>query len=144
MYCDKDFSDLPEMRSHKRSADEQAEVERNAGRVILTTAPSLEGYRVLETIEVISSECVFGMNLLLDMFVGLTDVFGGRSESSQQVLRDARHTCLRELKKAAAEVGANAVIAIEMNYSEFSGKGKSMLFLVATGTAVRVEKIGAP
>jgi len=31
-----------------------------------------------------------------------------------------------------------------MNYSEFSGKGKSMLFLVATGTAVRVEKIGAP
>lgn len=59
------------------------------------------------------------MNLFLDMFVGLTDVFGGRSESSQRVLRDARHTCLRELKKEAAELGANAVIAIEMNYSEF-------------------------
>lgn len=142
MYCDKDFADLPEMRSRLRSATDQAEIERKSGTVILTTAPSLEGYRVLETVEVISSECVFGMNLFLDMFVGLTDVFGGRSESSQQVLRDARHTCLRELKKEAAEIGANAVIAIEMNYSEFSGKGKSMLFLVATGTAVRVEKIG--
>lgn len=81
------------------------------------------------------------MNLSLDMFVGLTDVFGGRSETSQQVLRDARKTCLSELKREAALIDADAVIAIEMNYSEFSGKGKSMLFLVATGTAVKVEKI---
>ncbi len=29
-----------------------------------------------------------------------------------------------------------------LDYSEFSGKGKSMLFLVASGTAVKVEKIG--
>lgn len=67
---------------------------------------------------------------------------GGRSESSQKVLRQARHTCLSELKREAAKIGANGVIAIEMNYSEFSGEGKSMLFLVATGTAVLVERIG--
>ena len=143
MYCDKDFGDLPEMRSHLRSVNEKAEIDRQAAQVILTTAHSLEGFRVVETVEVISAECVFGMNLFLDMFVGLTDVFGGRSQSSQQVLREARKTCLSELKREAAEIGANAVIAIEMNYSEFSGKGKSMLFLVATGTAVKVERITA-
>jgi uncharacterized protein YbjQ (UPF0145 family) len=143
MYCDRDFADLPDMRVHVRPIEEEAEVERKAGQVILTTAPSLEGFKVLETVEVISAECVFGMNLFLDMFVGLTDVFGGRSESSQKVLKEARYTCLRELKKEAAEVGANAVIAIEMNYSEFSGKGKSMLFLVATGTAVKVQRVEA-
>jgi uncharacterized protein YbjQ (UPF0145 family) len=143
MYCDRDFSDLPEMRTFLRSANEQAEIDRKAIQVILTTAHSLEGFRVIETLEVISAECVFGMNLFLDMFVGLTDVFGGRSQTSQQVLREARRTCLSELKREAAGIGANAVIAIEMNYSEFSGKGKSMLFLVATGTAVKVERVKA-
>jgi uncharacterized protein YbjQ (UPF0145 family) len=143
MYCDKDFSNLPEMRPFKRSAHEKAEIDRKAAQVILTTAPSLEGFRVIETMEVISSECVFGINIILDTLIGLTDVFGGRSQTSQQVLREARQTCLSELKREAAEIGANAVIAIDLNYSEFSGKGKSMLFLVATGTAVRVERISA-
>ena len=71
----------------------------------------------------------------------MTDFFGGRSESTQGVLRDARRTCLNELRKEAFSVGANAVIAVDLDYSEFSGKGKSMLFLVASGTAVTVEKI---
>jgi uncharacterized protein YbjQ (UPF0145 family) len=143
MYCDRDFNDLPEMRSFILSADEKAEIDRRASQIILTTATSLEGFRVVETLEVISSECVFGINLILDTLIGLTDVFSGRSETSQQVLREARHTCLRELKREAAQIGANAVIAVDMNYSEFSGKGKSMLFLVATGTAVKVERVPA-
>ena len=74
-------------------------------------------------------------------FSGITDLFGGRSKSSQRVLRDARRTCLHELEKEALQVGADAVIAVNLDYSEFSGRGKSMLFLVATGTAVRISKI---
>jgi uncharacterized protein YbjQ (UPF0145 family) len=108
----------------------------------LTTAPSLEGYKVTSTIEIVTAECAFGMNLFSDFFAGLSDFFGGRNESTQSVLRDARTTCLNELRKEAERVGANAVIAVDLDYSEFSGKGKSMLFLVASGTAVKVEKIG--
>lgn len=85
-------------------------------------------------------ECVFGINLFRDFFAGLADFFGGRSEATQKVLRDARKTCLYDLKKGAYRVGANAVIAVKLDYSEFFGKGKSMLFLVASGTAVKVEK----
>jgi len=55
-------------------------------------------------------------------------------------LRDARVACLDELRREAEEVGANAVIGIDLDYSEISGGGKSMLFLVATGTAVKVTK----
>jgi uncharacterized protein YbjQ (UPF0145 family) len=80
-------------------------------------------------------------NLFSDFFAGMTDFFGGRSDSTQKVLRDARRTCLYELKKEAYEGGANAVIAVKLDYSEFTGKGKSMLFLVASGTAVQVEKV---
>ena len=110
--------------------------------VTLTTAPSLDGHRVTETFDIVTAECVFGMNVFWDLFTGLTDVFGGRSASSQRVLRDARVACLSELRREADALGANAVIAVRLDYSEFSGGGKSMLFLVASGTAVRVEAVG--
>jgi uncharacterized protein YbjQ (UPF0145 family) len=109
--------------------------------VILTTAPFLEGYSVIETLQIITSECVFGMNIFRDIFASITDLVGGRSVASQKVLKDAKETCLTELRKEAASVGANAVIAVNLDYNEFSGGGKSMLFLVASGTAVKVEKI---
>ena len=48
---------------------------------------------------------------------------------------------MSELKKEADNIGANAVIAVDLDYSEISGGGKSMLFLVASGTAVKVEPI---
>lgn len=112
--------------------------------VIVTTTPSLDGYRVTKVVDVISAECVFGMNIFKDFFTGLTDFFGGRSETSQKVLKDARQLCIRELKTEAYRVGANAVIGVNLDYSEFSGQGKSMLFLVASGTAVVIEKINAP
>jgi uncharacterized protein YbjQ (UPF0145 family) len=109
--------------------------------VILTTAPALEGFRVTRTIEIISAECAFGMNVLKDVFSGMRDFFGGRSNATQNILRDSRRTCLAELRKEAVGVGANAVIAVDLDYSEFSGGGKSMLFLVASGTAVKVEPL---
>ncbi|WP_062363312.1 YbjQ family protein [Vreelandella aquamarina] len=109
-------------------------------RVILTTSSHLEGFRVTEHIDIVSAECVFGMNILKDMFAGFRDFFGGRNKSSQDALRDARVACLDELRREAAEMGANAVIGIDLDYSEISGGGKSMLFLVATGTAVKVVK----
>ena len=45
-----------------------------------------------------------------------------------------------ELKKEAYEIGADGVIGVDLDYSEFSGGGKSMLFLVASGTAVTFKK----
>jgi uncharacterized protein YbjQ (UPF0145 family) len=112
--------------------------------VIVTTTPSLDGYRVTKVVDVISAECVFGMNIFKDFFAGLTDFFGGRSETSQKVLKDARQLCIKELKTEAHRVGANAVIGVNLDYSEFSGQGKSMLFLVASGTAVVLEEVKAP
>jgi len=109
-------------------------------RVILTTSSHLEGYRVTEHLDIVSAECVFGMNVIKDLFAGFRDFFGGRNKSSQDALREARIACLDELRREAASLGANGVIAVDLDYSEISGGGKSMLFLVATGTAVKVAK----
>lgn len=108
--------------------------------IMVTTTPSVAGYSVTKVIDVISAECVFGMNVFKDFFTAVSDIFGGRSETSQRALKEARQLCIRELKAEAHQLGANAVIGVSLDYSEFSGKGKSMLFLAASGTAVVVEK----
>ncbi|MBA4382193.1 MAG: hypothetical protein C0406_06460 [Sideroxydans sp.] len=115
----------------------------NAGitNVITTTTHSLEGYRVIQTLEIITAEYVAGVNIFADMLAGVRDVVGGRSGVLQDSLRNARVVCLANLKSDAYTLGANAVIGVNLDYSEISGGGKSMLFLVASGTAVIVEKI---
>ena len=101
---------------------------------------SFAKHEIAKELDVITAECVFGMNVFRDFFAGVTDFFGGRSEASQKVLRDARKACLEELRIEAAEIGADGVVGIDLDYSEISGKGKSMLFLVASGTAVKFKK----
>lgn len=109
-------------------------------KVLLTTETVLFDYIVEKRIEVVTAECAFGMNMFKDFLTGLSDTFGGRSQSTQNTLRQAREVVLRELRIEALNYGANAVIGVNLAYSEFSGQGKSMLFLVASGTAVTINK----
>lgn len=129
------------VRQAKEAAEPAYITEVSTQSVILTTADWIEGFRVAETIDIITAECAFGMNLFRDFFAAMTDVFGGRSKATQKVLRDARRTCLQELRREARTIGADAVIAVDLDYSEFSGQGKSMLFIVASGTAVRLSPV---
>ena len=78
------------------------------------------------------------MNIFKDLFAGVSNVVGGRSEAVQKTMRDSRRTVLYELKKEAYEVGANAVVGVDLDYVELSSAG-SMVMLVASGTAVMIE-----
>jgi len=96
--------------------------------IILTTAPTVANRDIDHEIEVITAECVFGMNIFRDLFAGFRDVFGGRSSASQKVLRDSRKTCLDELKMEASEIGADAIIGIDLIIKNFLVKGKVCYF----------------
>jgi uncharacterized protein YbjQ (UPF0145 family) len=107
--------------------------------IILSTeaAPDL---RVAERLDIITAEFAVGMGLLTDIFNAWRDVFGGRSKSYQNALKDARKAVLQELRREAHMIGADAVLGVNLDYSEISGGGKSMMFLVASVTAVRLAK----
>ena len=107
-----------------------------AEKVLLTTESVFQG-EIIERLEIITAECVFGMNIFKDIFASARDIFGGRNVATQKV--DARKAVLSELKREAHSIGANAVIAVDLDYSEFSGGGKTMLFVVASGTAVKAS-----
>lgn len=118
------------------AADLQTEAAIEA--IILTTetAPNLN---ITKRIEIVTAECAFGMNIFKDLFAGIRDIVGGRSEAVQKTMRDSRKTVLYELKKEAYEVGANAVVGVDLDYVELAGTGSSMVMLVASGTAVVIE-----
>ena len=106
---------------------------------ILLTTETNPDIKILERIEIVTAECVYGMHIFKDIFASIRDIVGGRSKAFQDTLRDARKTALYELKREAHEVGANAVVGVDLDYSEISGGKNQMLFLVASGTAVRIE-----
>jgi uncharacterized protein YbjQ (UPF0145 family) len=118
----------------------RTEADKRRDAIILTTETVATGLTVEARLGIVTAECVFGMHLFKDLFAIGRDIAGGRSETIQNTLKDARNTALKELKAEALALGANAVIAVDLDYSEISGGGKSMLFLVASGTAVILSK----
>ena len=105
---------------------------------ILLTTETAPNLKITKRIEIVTAECAFGMNIFKDLFAGVRDIVGGRSEAVQKTMRDSRKTALYELKKEAYEVGANAVVGVDLDYVELSSAG-SMVMLVASGTAVVIE-----
>ncbi len=104
----------------------------------LTTTPNIEGKRVTKYCGVIAGEAILGANLFKDLFAGIRDLVGGRSGTYERELQRAREIALEELQQRAHDLGANAVIGIDLDY-EIMGKENGMLMVSASGTAVVVE-----
>lgn len=73
-----------------------------------------------------------------DFAAGLTNIFGGRSGSYEQELIQARMNALHEMEQRAKEMGADAVIGVDIDY-EVLGANNGMLMVTASGTAVKLE-----
>ncbi|MEO6561604.1 MAG: heavy metal-binding domain-containing protein, partial [Nitrosospira sp.] len=96
------------------------------------------GKRVTRYCGVIAGEAILGANLFKDLFAGIRDLVGGRSATYEKELQHAREIALEELRQRAQDLGANAVIGIDIDY-EIMGKENGMLMVSASGTAVIVE-----
>ena len=104
----------------------------------LTTTPSIEGKRIVSYCGIVAGEAILGANIFKDLFAGLRDIVGGRSGSYEKELRKARQIALGELAEQAGELGANAVIGVDIDY-EVLGEKNGMLMVSASGTAVVLE-----
>jgi uncharacterized protein YbjQ (UPF0145 family) len=105
--------------------------------MISSTTPSLDGHPVQQYFGIVTGEAIVGANIFRDLFAGLRDIVGGRSGSYEKVLASARQTAIQEMEQAAAALGANAVVGVDLDY-EVLGAGNGMLMVTASGTAVRV------
>jgi uncharacterized protein YbjQ (UPF0145 family) len=106
--------------------------------MILTTTPSIDGKRIERYCGIVTGEAILGANLFKDFFAGIRDIVGGRSAAYEQELQKARGIALAEMQENAKDLGANAVVGIDLDY-EVIGQAGSMLMVSASGTAVVVS-----
>lgn len=86
-----------------------------------------------------------GANILRDFVAGITDIVGGRSGIYEAKLREGRIIALNEMKQEALDLGADAIIGVDIDYETV---GDTMMMISASGTAVllknpEVEQAGA-
>ena len=103
--------------------------------MIITTTPGIEGKRITKYCGVVAGEAILGANLFKDVFAGIRDLVGGRSATYERELQKAREIALAELRARAQELGANAVVGVDLDY-EVLGQNGSMLMVSVSGTAV--------
>lgn len=108
-------------------------------KVIVTTTNSIENAEVEKYIDLISTNVVVGTNLFSDFGASLTDLFGGFSDSYQGKLQKIYSMAIDNLKLKAANLGANSILGLKVDFDEISGKGKSMFMISALGTAVVIK-----
>ena len=96
--------------------------------MLLATTPIIEGKRITTYYGIVSGETIIGANVFRDFFAG----------SYEEVLREAKDTALKEMSEQARQMGANAVIGVDLDYETVGGSG-SMLMVTASGTAVFLE-----
>lgn len=108
--------------------------------IIMTTSIDVPNRSVDRVISIIASEAALGMNVFKDVANNWRDFVGGRSNTSQASLREARIACLDGLRDEAHAVGADAVISIDLDYNQLATGGTGgILFVAATGTAVKLK-----
>ena len=106
--------------------------------MLISTTSVLDGKPVSRYLGVVTGEAIIGANIFRDMFAAVRDVVGGRSATYERALAEAREVALAEMQQRAQELGANAVIGVDLDY-EVLGQANGMLMVSASGTAVVVE-----
>lgn len=100
--------------------------------MIVTTTPGIEGRSIAAYRGIVTGEAILGANIFRDLFAGIRDIVGGRSAAYEQELGKARRTALAEMQERAAELGATAVVGVDLDYEVIN----NMLMVSASGTAV--------
>lgn len=108
--------------------------------MLIVTAQELQGKRITRYVGIVSGEAILGANIFRDMLAGIRDIVGGRSAAYERELRKAKTIAMEEMAAEAEEQGANAIIAVDIDYETINmGSGGGMLMVSTSGTGVVVE-----
>ena len=104
--------------------------------MLVTTTNSLQGKEIVDYHGIVSGEAIMGANIVRDLFASVTDVIGGRSAAYEDKLAEGRQIALREMEDRARQMGANAIIGVDLDFETLR---EGMMMCIATGTAVTIR-----
>jgi uncharacterized protein YbjQ (UPF0145 family) len=104
---------------------------------LITTAFTLDGYRVVRTLGIVRGITVRSRSIIGNIGAGIQTIFGGNITLLQELCEKARMEAYVLLLQHAQEMGANAIIGMRYDANEVMSGVTEVL---AYGTAVVVEK----
>jgi uncharacterized protein YbjQ (UPF0145 family) len=107
--------------------------------MILSTTDFIQGANIQNYLGIVTAEVVYGSNALRDFFAGIRDVLGGRTGAYERVFQKGQQDALKELESRASQLGADAVVGIQIKTDTINIDEHGVLMLItATGTAVKL------
>lgn len=106
--------------------------------IIITTTNDLPGYEVVEVYGEVYGLIVRARNAFSNVGASFRTLVGGEAKGYTKLLAESRDHAVERLREAAAERGANAVLAMRFDCNEI---GDIMSEVAAYGTAVRVRRV---
>lgn len=106
--------------------------------MIITTTAIVEGSPVRQYIGVATGEVIIAANVGRDFLASFRDLVGGRSRTYENKLKEARDAAFEEMAQQASQMGANAVIGVNLNYEVVR---QGMLMVAVSGTAVIINSL---
>jgi uncharacterized protein YbjQ (UPF0145 family) len=86
----------------------------------------------------VTGQSTTGTGVFSEFKSSFTDFFGAQSDSYNSKLRGGEDLCKIQLRAQALSMGANAIVAVDIDYSEVGGD-KGMLMVCMTGTAISLK-----
>jgi len=126
-----------------RFPQEKANVPQDATQedgMLVTTTPSVEGWRVAMHHGVIHSYVILLPAAVEDLRLIYKEMIGGRNRKYEAMFDKGTAAAIASLSRKAKAKGANAVIGVKASFEHAGGNG-SVLMAAVTGTAVSIEKI---
>ncbi len=103
--------------------------------MIIATTNELPGYDIIETLGEVFGLTVRSRNAFSQLGAGLKSMLGGELMGMTTTLEASRLVAFQRRAEAAAQRGANAVVAMRFDTSEM---GDAWTEICAYGTAVKV------
>lgn len=104
---------------------------------MITTTPTMEGYKIKEYKGFVSGEVVLGTGFFSSMESSWADMLGQESSAYKDKIDIAQDEALKRTMKEATNKGANAIVGVKMDIESFYA---DKICILVTGTAVVVEK----
>ena len=104
--------------------------------MIVVTSETIAGKTIKETLGVVRGNTIRARHLGKDIKAGLRHLIGGEITEYTKLLGESREQAIDRMIQNAAEMGANAIVAVRFTTSTIMGGAAELL---AYGTAVVAE-----
>jgi len=91
-----------------------------------------------DVLGIVTGQSTTGTGVFSEFAQSFSDFFGDQSGSINRKISGGENMCLSLLRLKTLNLGGNAIIAVDIDYSEVGG-GRGILMVCMTGTAIRLK-----